>query len=210
MSLCSGMAIFVLCYAFGHLSECHMNPVVTLCMCLLRRSSRKRAIFYVFSQLIGGLIGCAFLKLLTPQSWIESNCFSVNFIGKDVSIFQAFLTEFILTFFLLFVVMSSMDSGKSNQILVPVAVGMTVLCCNMVGSVITGTSLNPVRSFVTSVAASAIENCNAWEAHYIFWLGPILGGITASFLYEYCFYEAQPGEFKVDRLIDRYLLRKES
>jgi glycerol uptake facilitator-like aquaporin len=40
---------------------------------------------------------------------------------------------------------------------------------------------------------------------WVFWFGPILGALSGGVLYEYCFHE---GGYKVDMLIDMYILRK--
>ncbi|MEE6520907.1 hypothetical protein FKM82_018863, partial [Ascaphus truei] len=45
----------------------------------------------------------------------------------------------------------------------------------------TGASMNPARSFGTSVIF------NDWHNHWVYWLGPMMGGILASFIYEYLF-----------------------
>lgn len=118
---------------------------------------------------------------------------------------HAFVAEFILTFFLMFVIMAACDSNKSNQTLVPFAIGMTVFCCHMIGLPITGCSINPTRTFASAAAASGLSYCDAWANHWVFWFAPLSGATAAGFLYEYCFHE---GGYKVDLLIDMYLLRK--
>jgi hypothetical protein len=41
-------------------------------------------------------------------------------------------------------------------------------------------------------------------AHWVFWIGPILGASLAGILYEYCYHE---GGYKVDALIDQYIVK---
>eukprot|EP00455_Lapot_gusevi_P019818 TRINITY_DN210_c0_g2_i1.p3 TRINITY_DN210_c0_g2~~TRINITY_DN210_c0_g2_i1.p3 ORF type:complete len:141 (-),score=59.42 TRINITY_DN210_c0_g2_i1:165-587(-) len=58
----------------------------------------------------------------------------------------------------------------------------------MVGIPITGTSINPTRSFATAVAASGIKGCEGvWENHWVFWFAPILGGVFATYVYQFAF-----------------------
>jgi hypothetical protein len=104
-----------------------------------------------------------------------------------------------VTFFLMFVVMAACDSNKSNQTLVPFAIGMAVFCCHMLAIPLTGCSINPTRSFAASAAASGLSECpQAWQGQWVFWLGPILGALTGGGIYEYCFHE---GGYKVDALV---------
>ncbi len=124
---------------------------------------------YFLAQFIGGLIGIGFLKLITPTVWWTS-CFAANFVHPDLTVGHAFVAEFILTFFLMFVIMAACDSNKSNQTLVPFAIGMTVFCCHMIGLPITGCSINPTRTFASAAAASGLSYCDAWTNHWVFWV----------------------------------------
>ena len=95
--------------------------------------------------------------------------------------------EVVLTAFLLFVVNAAADNSKSNQTFVPVAIGFAITACHLVGLPITGCSINPTRSFASAAAASGVPGCNVWQDHWIFWLGPLAGGVGASVMYEYIF-----------------------
>ena len=205
IALSFGMTITVLAYSIGHISGGHLNFAVTFTLALLKRISVMRAVFYFLAQLLGGLVGIGFLKLITPLSW-WSSCFAAQSIQSELTVGHAFITEFILTFFLMFVVMAACDSNKSNQTLVPLAIGLAVFCAHMIGLPIDGCSINPTRSFASSAAASGVSGCSAWDNHWVFWFGPLMGAAVAGFVYEYCFHE---GGGKVDRLIDQYVLRKD-
>jgi len=190
IALAFGFTIFVLCFSIGHISGAHLNFAVTFTLCLLRRISIKRCAAYFLAQFLGGMIGVGFLKLITPKS-LWASCFAANNVTAGLNVGCAFLAEMILTFFLVFVVMAACDTNKSNQTLVPFAIGMAVFCCHMIGLQLDGCSINPTRSFASSVAASGIVGCEyAWANHWVYW---------------YCFHE---GGGKVDRLIDQYILKK--
>ena len=201
IALAFGMTITVLCYSIGHISGGHLNFAVTLTMCVLRRISIMRAAFYFLGQLIGGLIGIGFLKAVTPLSW-WSSCFAVQSIQPELTVMHALVTEVILTFFLMFVVMAACDSQKSNQTLVPLAIGLAVFCAHMIGLPIDGCSINPTRTFASAAAASGVSGCDAWANHWVFWFGPLMGAVLAGGVYEYCFTASVDGVYKVDRLID--------
>jgi len=145
---------------------------VTFTFCVLRKISILKCVLYFFAQWLGGMVGIGFLMLITPAVWWKS-CFAANFVQPDLTAGHAFVTEFILTFFLMFVVMAACDSSKSNQTLVPFAIGMAVFVCHMIAIPITGCSINPTRSFASSVAASAAQamGCDPWASHWVFWFG---------------------------------------
>lgn len=105
---------------------------------------------------------------------------------------HAFVAEFILTFMLMFVVMAACDSNKSNQTLVPFAIGIAVFIAHMLALPITGCSINPTRSFASAAAANGVPGCHAFQDQWVFWLAPIMGAAVAGLLYEYVFYEGQP------------------
>lgn len=92
---------------------------------------------------------------------------------------------------LMFVVMAACDTNKSNQTLVPLAIGFAVFIAHMIGIPITGCSINPTRTFASSAAASGVSGCDAWNSHWVFWFAPILGASVAGILYEYCFHEGK-------------------
>lgn len=205
IALTFGFTIFVLCYSIGHISGGHLNFAVTFTFALLRKISILKALFYFLAQFLGGLIGIGFLKLVTPGSWWIS-CFATNMVQPELTVGHAFLAEYILTFMLMWVVMAACDSSKSNQMLVPFAIGMAVFIAHMIALPITGCSINPTRTFASAAAASGLTECpHAWDNHWVFWLAPILGASTAGIVYEYCFHE---GGYKVDMLIDMYVLRQ--
>lgn len=184
IALTFGMSIFVLCYSIGHISGGHLNFAVTFTFAVLRKISILKCVLYFFAQFLGGLIGIGFLKLVTPLEW-WSSCFAINFIHDELTSGHAFVVEFILTFFLMFVVMAACDSNKSNQTLVPLAIGMAVFCAHMIALPITGCSINPTRTFASSAAASGLSQCpNAWDSQWVFWFGPILGALAGGVLYE--------------------------
>jgi MIP family channel proteins len=205
IALTFGFTIFVLAYTIGHISGGHLNFAVTFTFLLLRKISILKCLLYFLAQFFGGLIGIGFLKLITPMSWWNS-CFAANVIQGELTVGHAFVAEFILTFLLMWVVMAACDSSKSNQTLVPLAIGMTVFVAHMIALPITGCSINPTRTFASAAAANGLSQCpNAFANHWVFWFAPILGASAAGFIYEYCFHD---GGAIVDKLIDQYVIRK--
>ena len=72
--------------------------------------------------------------------------------------------------------------------LAPVAIGLIVLVDHFMGVPLTGASMNPARSFGPALAAGE------WSDHWVYWVGPIVGGIVAAVLYEVVFIRWRTGE----------------
>src|SRR3954451_15462150 len=64
----------------------------------------------------------------------------------------------------------------------PLAVGLTVGFCALMGGPLTGASMNPARSFGPAVAG-AFGGAPLWEGHWIYWLAPVTGMLAAVCLY---------------------------
>lgn len=95
---------------------------------------------------------------------------------------QAFGIELLLTFMLIFTIFAATDSGKEHRgYEIPLSIGLSVFVCHIVGIPFTGCSMNPARSFGPALIS------NSWKHHWVYWVGPIPGGIIAALLYEHVF-----------------------
>jgi glycerol uptake facilitator-like aquaporin len=90
----------------------------------------------------------------------------------------AFSIEWLLSFALMFVIMAVATDPRVTDGFAPIAVGLTVGFCALMGGPLTGASMNPARSFGPAVIG------NLWQAHWIYWLAPITGMIVAARVYE--------------------------
>ncbi len=87
------------------------------------------------------------------------------------------LVEIILTFVLVFTVFATAMDPRGMANLAPMAIGLAVLIDHFAGVPLTGASMNPARSFGPSLVA------NFWDDHWVYWLGPLIGGGLAALLY---------------------------
>jgi len=181
-------------YATAHVSGGHLNPAITLGMLFTFRVSVIKAIAYIISQVIGGILGAAFVKAIFPLEWGDAVHYGVNKLGQrtflvsptspltvTISWGNAVFVELAITFFLVWIVLSTVGvPGDKKHLgrLAPLAVGFAVFVGCLVGGPITGASLNPARSFGPAVVSGY------WEDHWIFWIGPIIGAILAAILYK--------------------------
>ena len=158
-----------LVYAIGHVSGCHINPTVTLSLASIGKFPLRQVPPYVIAQIAGGLFGA----LLHAWTWPMGPGTALTLPAAGVSAGQAFLLAAVLTFLLVSVVIGVAVSGKVPAAAAGAALGATLGACILVGGAITGASMNPARSL-----GPAIVTWN-FEAHWIYWLGPIVGGLAA-------------------------------
>merc|ERR1712211_1860 len=94
---------------------------------------------------------------------------------------QAFGVEFLITMVLVLVVFASAadDNNKDNvKGSAPLAIGLSITTCHLFAIPLTGSSMNPARSFGSNAVMGV------WENHWVYWAGPILGGVAAALIYQ--------------------------
>ena len=197
-----GLTISVLVHGVGHISGGHINPAVTVALTATQRIHWKQGLSYIGAQLLGGMVGGFLLWAAMPEtsapgstSGIEygagCNAFDKDHLGAG----KAFLLEFMGTFLLVFTVFATIDSSRASTDLGPFQIGLAVLMAHLIGIPQTGTGINPARSFGTAVAFAALGDSDKWKAvhsgsdgpfdgMWVYWIGPILGGLAAAFLYD--------------------------
>ncbi|ONK71636.1 uncharacterized protein A4U43_C04F10740 [Asparagus officinalis] len=71
---------------------------------------------------------------------------------------------------------------NQRQVLAPLPIGFAVFMVHLATIPITGTGINPARSFG---AAVIYNNKKAWDDHWIFWVGPFVGALAAAAYHQY-------------------------
>ncbi len=179
IALAHGLGIALLVYATANISGGHINPAVTFAAWLTKNISTARGLMFVAAQLVGAAVG-ALLLLVTIPDAADTNL-GAHALGPGVSISMGLVMEIIVTFVLVFVIFATaVDPGGMGN-LAPLAIGLTVLVDHLVAVPITGASMNPARSFGPALVAGY------WADHWIYWVGPLLGGAGAALVYQFAF-----------------------
>lgn len=167
-----GLVIAAMIYAVGHISGAHFNPAVTFAFTLVGRFGWREVFPYWLAQFLGGIAAMALLTATLPQT--EALGVTVPTVG----FWQAAIWEAILTFFLMFVIISVATDSRAVGIMAGAAIGATVMLDAFIGGAITGASMNPARSLAPAVFAGQAE------ALWIYFLAPAFGAGLAAFTYE--------------------------
>jgi MIP family channel proteins len=174
-----GLVIIGFAYAYGHISGTHINPAVTIGVWAAGKIDTVRALSYVVVQLLGGIAGAFVLAwVLGPRG----GTLGATVLGEGMTTTSGLVLELILTFFLVNAVLNAGISGKAT---IPggLAIGFTLTFCILMGGPLTGASLNPARTLGPAVATG--NYADIW----LYFVGPILGGVIAGLLYKGVFEE---------------------
>ena len=173
VALAHGLTIAAFVSATMHISGGQLNPAVTFGLLCGGHMTIANAIRYWISQLLGGftaaliclgLFGRDVVVTGTPQLAINLNAA------------QGILVEAILTFFLVFVVYGTAVDERGRGV-AGFAIGSTITLDILFGGPLTGAAMNPARVFGPALAA------NFWHDHYVYWLGPMIGGALGGLVY---------------------------
>lgn len=173
VSLAFGFVVLAMAYAFGHLSGAHINPAVTIAFSAVKRFPTREVLPYIMAQ-CGGAVLASFVLRVTL-----GNVGNMGATIPAIATSRAFGIEFLLSFVLMFVVMAVATDERVTEGFAPIAVGVTVAFCALMGGPLTGASMNPARSFGPAVVGER------WGAHWLYWLAPITGMIVAAKMYEW-------------------------
>ncbi|EFK59174.1 MIP family channel protein [Sphingobacterium spiritivorum] len=178
-----GLSVVVFAYAIGGISGCHINPAVTIGVLVAGKISAKDAVVYIIAQLIGALLGAFVLQQILNGQLAGFSAgewaYGSNGWGKgyqnEYGTTAAFLTEAVLTFLFLFVILAT-TSKVGNSTMAGLAIGLTLVLIHLVAIPITGTSVNPARSFGPAILAGGAALQQLW----LFILAPVAGAIVAA------------------------------
>ncbi|XP_063907029.1 aquaporin AQPAe.a isoform X1 [Zophobas morio] len=180
IGLTFGITVATLAQSIGHVSGCHINPAVTLSLFVTGDIKLLRALLFVAVQMIGAIGGAGVLRLIVPEN--KEGGLGITNLGNDLTDVQGFLMEIVLTFVLVFIVHSVCDPRRKDiKGSAPLAIGLAVTACHLSGIPYSGSSINPARSFGPAVIM------DLWENHWVYWAGPLLGGVLAGLIYKYLF-----------------------
>lgn len=182
IAIAFGFVVVAVAYSLGYISGAHINPAVTISMVTTRRMKVGVGFMYIVSQVAGATLAGYMLKVLFPNA-LAGAFLGTCVLGADVTVTQAIVMETVITFLLVFVVYATVIDKRSTPALAGLAIGFVVLFGVMVGGAISGGSMNPARVFGPAMASGHFAN------HYVWWVGPILGGIAAGFTYDLLFAE---------------------
>ena len=152
ISITFGFIVMAMIYTLGNISGAHLNPAVTIAFTLAKRFQLKQVLPYVVAQLAGAILASLALKYLFPTNQTLGATLPT---GSEM---QSFILEFILTFFLMLVIINVASGSKEQGMFAGLAIGSTVLLEAMFAGPVCGASMNPARSIAPALISGNLEH----------------------------------------------------
>jgi aquaporin Z len=184
VALAFGLTVLTMAYAIGHISGCHLNPAVSIGLCVGGRFSASKLAPYIVAQVLGGLVAGALLYVIASgkAGFDVSSGFASNGYGAHspdgYSLLAALATEIVMTMMFLVIILGATDK-RAPQGFAPIAIGLGLTLIHLISIPVTNTSVNPARSTGVAVFAGGWAIQQLW----LFWVAPIVGGVLGAIVY---------------------------
>jgi len=186
VALAFGLTVLTMAFAIGHVSGCHLNPAVSFGLFAGGRFPARDLLPYVAVQVLGGIAGAGILYVIASgapgfdvHAGFASNGYGEHSPGH-YSLLAAFVTEVVMTFAFLFVIMGA-THAKAPKGFAPIAIGLCLTLIHLISIPVTNTSVNPARSTGPALFAGGWAILQLW----LFWLAPLIGAGLAGVVYRW-------------------------
>lgn len=197
VSLAFGLSLLVAAYLFGHISGCHINPAVTIGMWALKRTESRDVPVYLVGQILGAALGGFVIWAIlaagdnagavapvrqrlfgnASNGWAELSPGGFEF-------WAIVIAEVVFTaLFILVIAGTTRSSAIAGFAGIPI--GLMLALIHMISIPIDNTSVNPARSFATSLFAWENRGWIALEQLWAFILFPIIGGVIGALIWRF-------------------------
>lgn len=184
VSFAFGLTLLTMAFAIGHISGCHINPAVSIGLWVGGRFQLKYLVPYIVVQVLGAIVAATVLYLIASgnagfdlAAGFASNGYGAHSPG-GYSLVAAFITEVVMTFMFLFIIMGATDP-RAPQGFAPIAIGLGLTLIHLISIPVTNTSVNPARSTGVALFVRDWALAQLW----LFWVAPILGAIVGGIVY---------------------------
>ncbi|HAQ63277.1 MAG TPA: aquaporin [Ruminococcaceae bacterium] len=187
-ALAFGLVIVGMAYCVGNISGCHINPAVSLGVLLSGGMSAAEFCGYVVSQCLGALAGSGILAAIFNLGEVEdmTGGFGSNGLaGVNGSAAAGLLVETVLTFVFVLTILGVTSKKAGHGSFGGLVIGLTLTLVHILGIGLTGTSVNPARSFGPAVVAAISGNSQPLAQLWVFIVGPFVGAAVAALVYKF-------------------------
>jgi aquaporin Z len=186
VALAFGLTVLTMAYAIGHISGCHLNPAVSVGLCVGGRFPAKDLAPYIVAQVLGGIVagGVLFMIASGKAGFDVAAGFASNGYGAHspggYSLGAALVCEIVMTAMFLLVIMGATDA-RAPAGFAPIAIGLCLTLIHLISIPVTNTSVNPARSTGVAVFVGGWAVGQLW----LFWVAPLAGAALGAGLYRW-------------------------
>jgi aquaporin Z len=185
VSLAFGLSVVTMAYAIGHISGCHLNPAVSVGLCVGGRFPSSTLLPYIAAQVVGAIVAAGVLYVIasgkagfTLDGGFASNGYGAHSPG-GYSLTAALVAEVVLTMIFLVIILGSTDR-RAPLGFAPLAIGLGLTLIHLVGIPVTNLSVNPARSTGPALFVGGWAISQLW----LFWVAPIVGAVLGAVTYK--------------------------
>jgi aquaporin Z len=198
VAIAFGLTVLTIAYAIGHISGCHLNPAVSFGLWAAKRFPGRELLPYIVAQVLGAIGATILIYLiasgqsnysLSGTNPLASNGF-LDHSPQGYSLLACLITEIVMTFFFLMVILGSTDKRAPNSF-APIAIGLALTLIHLISIPVTNTSVNPARSTGPALIVALLGKPELLSQLWLFWLAPIVGAIVAGIIYLTVFEESR-------------------
>ncbi|HWQ65461.1 MAG TPA: MIP/aquaporin family protein [Methanospirillum sp.] len=179
------IAITASIYALGRVSGCHINPAVTIALGVTKRFPVSEVVPYIIAQCIGAVLASFLFAGTAGMDAVLIGGLGATAPFPGISYGQALLAETIGTFVLMLTIMGVAVDNRAPPGFAGLIIGLTVGGIVTTIGNISGSSLNPARTFGPYLADMVLGGSNLWIYFPIYVIGPVVGAVIAVLLYTY-------------------------
>lgn len=182
-ALAFGLVIVGMAYCVGNISGCHINPAVSLGVLMSGGMKAADFIGYVIAQCLGAVAGSGVLALIFNLGNIEDKTGgygSNGLAGVGGSAAAGLIVEILLTFIFVLTILGVTSKAAGHGSFGGLVIGLTLTLVHIFGIGLTGTSVNPARSFGPALFAGGDALGSLW----VFIVGPLVGAALAAVVYK--------------------------
>jgi aquaporin Z len=164
-----GLMVMAIILFMGKVSGAHLNPAVSLAFAARGDFPWWRVPGYIVVQLLGAVLAAWFLQAVIGVSAASGS----NYPASGYSAGAAFWMELILTLGLVSVILGTASGAQNIGIVGAFGVGGYIALAGLWGSPISGTSMNPARTFGPDLVGGDFTD------YWVYVAGPIAGAAVA-------------------------------
>ncbi len=142
----------------GAVSGAHLNPGVSLAFALRGDFPWKRVPGYIIVQLVGATLACLFLLAVFGN--VEH--LGATLPGPGYKDWQALLMEIVLTAGLVSVILGTASAAQNVGAIAALGVGGYIALAGLWSAPVSGTSMNPARSFGPALVSGD------WSSYWVY------------------------------------------
>jgi aquaporin Z len=169
-------AVLIIHSPMGKRSGAHFNPAITLTYFRLGKIGLWDAVFYVFSQFIGGVVGVAVAATFFGSSLSKPAVNYLVTVPGRYGTAAAFVAELFMATVLMAVVLV-LSNRAHLAIYVSYYVGALIALYTFFFAPVSGFSINPARTTGSAFFAGV------WTAGWLYFVAPLLGMFIAAEVY---------------------------